>query len=421
VIDLDKKKLQQSDRYLASLALFVAFFFVFISRGMADTWLVFFLPIEQEFSSSRQQSTGVYSAYMLVSGLGGPFSGLMMSRFGARICYTTGVIFIAAGTLLACISSSLWQFYLYIGVFVSLGISAIGIVPASTIISRWFPNNLSTAMATVYAALGTGSLLLVPLVQWVIDREGWRNAYAMLGFIMLFMILIVLVLPWKKITNLKTEVLDHRGSYVEADKTITLSQAVFHPLFLALLFSFGFTGFSMYLVIVQIVPLLMDVGNSPLRSATIFGVSGMLSVFGVLSSGWISDRVGLRPVALISFCLSLTGIFCLLRLTYSTSEWSIVAFICTFGLAQGARGPIVATMSNRLFVGPAGPVIFGVIHSASMVGAGAGAWLSGFLHDVSGSYRMGLFIAAIGMISAAIPFLTIKSFRNPTPIPSPFR
>ena len=421
MINLDKKALPQSDRNFAAIALFVAFFFVFISRGMADTWLVFLLPIEQELSSSRQQSTGVYSTYMLVSGLGAPFSGLLISRFGARICYAVGVSFIAAGSLLACVSSNLWQLYLYIGVLASLGISAIGIVPASAIIGRWFPNSLSTAMATVYAALGTGSLLLVPMVQWAIDKEGWRNAYAMLGYFMLIMILIVLVLPWEKITNLKTDVLDDRDMSTVNEKAITLSQAVFHPLFLALLFSFGFTGFSMYLTIVQIVPLLIDVGNSPLRSATIFGVSGMLSVFGVLSSGWISDRVGLRPVALISFCLSLTGIFCLLRLTYDPSEWLIVAFICTFGLAQGARGPIVAAMSNRFFVGPAGPVIFGVVHSASMIGAGAGAWLSGFLHDVSGSYRMGLLIAATGIVLAAIPFVLIKSFRNPRPISYPFR
>jgi len=358
---------------------------------------------------------------MLVSGLGAPFSGLLISRFGARICYASGVVLIAAGTLLACVSSNLWQFYLHIGVLVSLGIATIGIVPASAIIGRWFPRNLSTAMATVYAGLGTGSLLLVPLVQWVIDREGWRNAYAMLGYFMVFMIIVVLVLPWNKIANFKTEVLENRDMAIATDKTITLSQAVFHPSFLALLVSFGFTGFSMYLVIAQIVPLLIDVGNSPLQSATIFGVSGMFSVFGVLSSGWVSDRVGLRPIALISFCLSLTGICCLLRLTYTPSEWLIVAFICTFGLAQGARGPIVAAMCNRLFVGPAAPVIFGVIHSASMVGAGGGAWLSGFLHDVSGSYRMGLLIAAIGMVLATLPFLAIKSFRNPSPIPSPFR
>ena len=47
-------------------------------------------------------------------------------------------------------------------------------VPASTLVSRWFGGRLPTAMAVLSAAMGTGMLAFAPLAQWLIDRVGWR-------------------------------------------------------------------------------------------------------------------------------------------------------------------------------------------------------------------------------------------------------
>jgi predicted MFS family arabinose efflux permease len=103
----------------------------------------------------------------------------------------------------------------------------------------------------------------------------------------------------------------------------------------------------------------------------------------------------------------------LLGLSYTASEWLLVAFVGTFGVAQGARGPIVASLSNRLFAGPSAAAIYGVIYASSMVGAAVGAWGSGFLHDVSASYRPALLVAAAGILLAAAPFAFQRALRGP--------
>jgi MFS family permease len=130
----------------------------------------------------------------------------------------------------------------------------------------------------------------------------------------------------------------------------------------------------------------------------------MLSVVGVMASGWLSDRFGLRPVALLSFGCSLVGILFLLALSFGTSDWLLAGFVGMFGIAQGARGPIIATRSNQLFRGPSAAAIYGTIYGFSMVGAALGAWTSGLLHDLTGSYRPGLLLAAIGIALASMPF-----------------
>lgn len=404
---------------LAIFALAVAFGFVFISRGVADTWMVFLLPIEQEFGATRQQTAGVYSTYMLASGLSAPLAGLLLRRFGARVCYPFGVALIAFAMLGAAHADGMVALYLCIGVLASIGIAAIGIVPASALIGGWFRQRVSVAMGAVYAGLGTGSLLLVPLAQWWIEWQGWRSTYAVMGWTVAVLIVLTLLLPWRRLDPAVPALNASSGAAGDANASPSLTQAFRRPEFLGLMATFGLTGFSMYVVIVQVVPFLVESGYAPLTAATAFGLSGMLSVGGVILSGWLSDRFGLRPIALLSFACTFAGILCLLGLSYAVSEWLLATYVGIFGIAQGARGPIIATMSNRLFTGPAAAAIYGVIYATSNVGAGFGAWLSGYLHDLSGNYRIALIVAATGILLAAMPFTWQTAFRSPTPIRLP--
>lgn len=59
------------------------FAFNMFSRGIGDAFTVMVLPLEREFGWSRAQVTGIYSAYLLVSGLAGPVVG-MLSGASAR-------------------------------------------------------------------------------------------------------------------------------------------------------------------------------------------------------------------------------------------------------------------------------------------------------------------------------------------------
>jgi MFS family permease len=86
-----------------------------------------------------------------------------------------------------------------------------------------------------------------------------------------------------------------------------------------------FTAVGMYLIIVQSVAYLVDVGYTPLQAATAFGAAGALSVVGVSSSGWLADRFGHRRAATVSFVGTFLGISLLLAaLPFWTSEALIV-------------------------------------------------------------------------------------------------
>jgi hypothetical protein len=58
------------------------FIFNVFSRGIGDAFTVMVLPLEREFGWTRAQLTGIYSTYLLVSGLAGPWVGML---FGVSV------------------------------------------------------------------------------------------------------------------------------------------------------------------------------------------------------------------------------------------------------------------------------------------------------------------------------------------------
>lgn len=389
-------------RAIGVLAL--CFFFNFISRGVGDTYMVFLLPLEAQFGWHRAQMTSVYSTMMLVSGLGSPVAGIVFERYGPRVLYAAGVGLMAIGYLIASRAGSLWQFYLGLGLFGGLGSGAVGMVPAAALLSWWFRGRMGTAIGIAYAGFGCGSLVMVPLAQALIDAWGWRGAYQGLGAgLAALCLLAFLFLPWRAIAAARpVPVAQGAGPRPPSP----LRAAAGERRFWLLVQVMFFTAFAMFLVIVQSVAYLVDVGFTPLQAATAFGAAGMLSVVGVSSSGWLADRFSPRNAATVSFVGTSLGIAMLYALTYKASDVLLVAYVLLFGICQGARGPVVAGLSARLFRGPGQSTVYGAIYACMSVGTGLGALLSGALHDWTGGYRAGFALALVSVALAALPFWT---------------
>jgi MFS family permease len=386
-------------RAIGVLAL--CFFFNFVSRGVGDTFLVFLLPLQQQFGVQRAQMTGIYSMLMLVAGLASPFAGWVFERWGPRTLYAAGIGLMAAGYLIASHATQLWHLHLGVGFLAGLGCGAVGMVPAAAMLSWWFSTRLSTAMGIAYSAFGCGTLVMVPLAQALIDAIGWRHTYLVIGIAVLAVGVAAYFMPWRAITAARR--------YAAAPKTgdagrSPLRAAIVQPRFWLLVQVMFFTALGMYLILPQSVAYLIDIGFSPLESATSVGAASMLSVAGVSTSGWMSDRFTHKKAATVSFIGTAIGIGMLFALTYNPSQWLLVGYVVLFGVCQGARGPVVASLSAKLFSGRGQSTVYGAIYALMSIGTGLGALLSGALHDWTGGYRAGFILALECVALAAAPF-----------------
>jgi MFS family permease len=399
----------------AALVLLIAFGCNVVGRGIGDSFMVFVLPLSAEFGWTRAAVSSVYSAFLVVTGLSAPITGMLIDRWGPRVVYPLGLMILGAACLLASRLSELWQFQLALGLVAGAGVSMLGMVPASMLIGRWFRDRMSTAMGVAYAGFGIGTLAVVPIAQRLIELFGWRQAYAALGLGALALLPLMLLLPWQRIAGDRP-----KAARAEAREPAgpALARALRTRAYWQIVQLFAFTSLTTFSVITQVVPFLVESGLSPIEAAAAFGTAGLLSVFGIMGAGWAADRVGYRRTVTVTFVSTFLGVASLYAFSHAPAPWLVVAFIACFGSCQGARGPVVSALAASHFGGPAFATIYGTMFAWMSVAGAIGTFVAGWLFDVTGGYRAGLAFSMACVLVAVAPFWGARPLaRRPVPPP----
>jgi MFS family permease len=396
---------------MAVVVLSLCFALSVLGRGLSDSFTVFLKPISENFGWDRAAVVSVYSLTWLAIGLSAPVVGRLFDRSGPRVVYSLGVFLLGAAFLIAAYAQSLWQFQLSIGLCGGFGAALIGNVSNSILLGRWFGPRLPTAMAVVYSAMGGGVLVLLPASQLLIDHIGWRGAYLLFGVIMLGLLLPLSLLPWRRLASGAPHVMKTIEEDL-VDEGWTLLSAIRHHAFWALFSTFFFTAVGMYAISAQIVAYLIDAGFPPLQAATAWGFSGVVLLFGMLGVTSLDALIGRRPSVLISYAISIIGIFLLWLIQYYPNYWLLTAFVITFGSMIGSRGPLITATAIKFFRGERVGTIFGAISIGSGIGSALGSWTGGLLHDFFHSYNQLIVFALINVILGMLPFLTVPALRR---------
>ena len=382
-----------------------------LSRGAGETFSVFLLPLSGHFDWERASVASIYSVYMVSVGLGSLLAGVTFDRFGARFNYLAGSFILAGTYLTAGKLDQLWQFYIVIGVGGGIGASMIGLVPTQSLVSRWYHKRLSTALSIGYASQGLGTLTLVPLVQWFIERAQWQQAYGYIGWIFVVVFLVMLVLPWNSIEAGAADN-PRKISKGKATGGMTLRAALSTRAFWAFFGIFATTAIGIFGVSLQSVAYLIDQGYSELEAAFAFGTVGMLSFVGMVITGIAAEYWPRHLVASFSYTLSLVGIGALALMQADINPILLMTFVLGMGLSSGARGPIITTLMAESFAGRGLASIYGAANIGQGLGAALGALAGGLLYDFTGNYNAGFLFCAISLLFGLALFWVVPEIRN---------
>jgi MFS family permease len=399
----------------------LAFVMNMIARGVTETFAVFLLPVQQGLGVSRADITLTYSVFMLAYGLSAPFAGQLIDRLGARITYGFGLTSLGCGYLLAGSATELWHYLFAVGFLGGLGSASLGMIAASALFSRWFTSRIGTIMAVPYAAIGAGMLILPPLTQLMLSVTDWRMAYRVLGAGVLVVLPLMMLAPLGRMTAGSPEWQAMRSQASPGAKgPWTVSAALRTGGFWGLFAAYLFTSVAAYSVLPHSVAYLIERGFDPLIAASAFGLTGMLSVIGILAVGWLSDRFGHLRTATLSYLSTITGIAALILASVWPSLVLVYAFVWFFGLMQGARGPIIIVLVTRLFPGGVG-AIYGTLSLAMGLGAGLGSWASGLLYELTGGYVASFTLAVCGALMGLAMFWAVRPLREEGVAPGELR
>jgi MFS family permease len=398
----------------------VAVTFVTMAIGVTarTSFSLLFPPIVTEFGWERGVTAGAFSFGFLVSGAMSPLIGRMMDRFGPRAVMELGVFLMGGGMLLAPLTTQPWHLYLTIGVLVGGGSVCLGYSGQSLFLPNWFVRKRGLAIGIAFAGVGIGSIIMLPWVQLMIERTGWRTACTAMGLLVLVALAPINLLLRKRPQDIGLEpdgdaapnaaarpvsnIVD--PAWAAIDWTLAGAMRTARFWWIALGYFCGL--YIWYAVQVHQTKYLIDIGFNPGVAAFALGLVSLLGIPGQILLGHLSDRLG-REAIWAASCLGFAICFAaLIALAYAPTLLLLYIMVA----AQGALGygltSIMGAVVLEIFEGKQFGSIFGTLMLVALAGGAAGPFVTGILHDIYGSYIVAFAIGiGVSLLSAVAIWL----------------
>jgi MFS family permease len=394
----------------------VAFVTMGLGVNARTAFSLMFPPILDEFGWERGLTAGAFSVGFLVSTLFTPWMGEAMDRWGPRRVLGVGALAVGGGLALAPLVSEPWQLYVTLGVLVSGGTLVCGYTGHALFLPNWFVRKRGLAIGIAFSGVGVGSILMLPWIQVVIERSGWRAAcYATAAIVVLTLV------PLNLLQRRHPEDLglqpDGDAAPAEAGSPAHPTNVV-DPAWVSIEWTLGraartarfwwivigFLGglFAWYAVQVHQTKYLMEIGFAPELAAWALGLVGFGGIAGQIALGHLSDRIGREWVWSLACAGFVICYVTLLAMRTHPTPLLLYVMVGAQGLLGYGLAAVYGTIPAEIFSGKHYGKVFGTLSLASSTGAALGPWVAGALYDRSGTYVTAFYCGIAASVISAI-------------------
>jgi MFS family permease len=381
--------------------------------GIRNSFSVFYVALLEDFPWSRADSAGVQSMALISYTILAPLVGGLIDRFGPRRVIVPGILVLTLGLALSATIETLTQFYLYYGIIMGSGITCVGIISYSAILSHWFEKRRGLASGIAVSGMGLGTFLLVPVSQSFISMWGWRMTFIALAFLSLVILMPLNGLFLRHKPEDVDQYVDGIGSEEPIDKVsrnITEKKALqsdwapgkalLSPNFWALMAFCFFSIIGIYVILVHNVRFLVDQGVDKMTAALIFAVVGAISSVFRIFWGWLSDHIGREITFTLGMICACIGVGFLMLIEKTGGRGFIYPFALLFGMGWGVSAPMFMSSAADLFKGRIFGFIYGLVEAGIGVAGAFGAWMAGVIFDKYQSYQWAFIVTIIVFLSS---------------------
>jgi MFS family permease len=374
-----------------------------VSSGLGFYGLAVYLnAFSNEFDWSLSTISFATTVFFVVGGAFGLYVARLVARYDVRFVIAGGAI--VGGLALASLGQvdQQWQLFVVYGIF-AVGWSAAGLVPATTVVTRWFHVRRSVALSVASTGLSVGGIVITPFAKRLIDEQGLAASTPWLGLVFAAGIVPaawLLVRPDPEADGWLPDGMPRdRATPPPPVLGTPYQRAVRTRFFWAVTIGYVFALGSQVGAIQQLVKLVEErTDASTARFAITFLAA--TSVGARLLGGRVVQHM---PMMRFTVCLGVVQAVALVGLAVARSEVAIFASIVLFGLTIGNILMLHPLLVAERFGVLDYPRIFSRSQFITIVGTAGGPLLIGWLHDVAGTYRQPFVIAACcSLVGAAV-------------------
>lgn len=259
-------------------------------------------------------------------------------------------------------------------------------LPYTRLIVAAFERRRGLAIGIALAGTGLGAILAPAVLTPLVAAQGWRAGYYVLAAIAIVACAVVALLL-RGVASASIKAVPAPFSSIIGDRAFL---TIGTPILLASAAVLG--------SVVHFVPLLTDGGMAPATAGGIAAIIGLAAIFGRLVVGVLLDRIAPAAVAIGLFLLATSG-GVILGL-FGTAHAFAAALV--LGLSVGAEGNLIAVLTARHFPASRYGQAYGALYALFLVGGAVGPAVIGFLFDMTGGYRIPMFVAAGALAAASL-------------------
>jgi predicted MFS family arabinose efflux permease len=334
----------------------------------------------------------------LVWGFAQPFAGAAADRYGSTPVVAFGAIAFATGLALAALVPSGAMLVVGMGVLVGIGVSCttFGVVlPAvGRVVSA---EKRSLAMGLASAGGSLGQVIIVPLAQTITETSGLSESLLVLTLLMFMTAPLGIILDRR----------DPGAAPSQEPPTSSLSaillQAYRHPGYCLLTVGFFTCGFQLAFIATYL-PGYLFLCHMPIGlGATALAMIGLFNMVGSWACGWLGGRF--RQQYVLGWLYLVRGIAIGAFFLLPKTTVSVLVFAAVMGMTWLGTVPLTSGLVAKVFGVRHLGTLFGVCFLSHQIGSFLGAWLGGFVFDVTGSYSLIWGATAVaGLLAALLHF-----------------
>jgi len=384
----------------------VAFVTMAIGVNARTAFSLLFPPILAEFGWDRGVTAGAFSFGFLVSAILSPALGRLMDRRGPRVVMEMGVVLMALGLLLAPHARQPWHLYVTLGVLVGGGSVCVSYTGQSLYLPNWFVRRRGLALSIAFSGVGVGSIILLPWLQTLIGRAGWRAACWALAVLVLAVLAPLNLLPRRRPEDMGLEPDGDASSRAAAGGQAanvvdaawaavdwTLARAARTARFWWIMVGYFGGLFAWYAVQVHQTKYLIEIGWSPAYAAWALGFVSLVAIPGQIALGHLSDRIGREWVWTVGSLGFAICYLALILMRQSPTPALLWLMVVSQGLLGYGLTSVVGAIPAEIFQGRHYGSIFGMMMLSAIGGGAVGPWITGVIYDATGSYTPAFWMA----------------------------